>query len=240
MRSRVPSWFQRRKQPFTARRGGKSPGSAAPSRAFCECPAGNDWQPVPGMYIGPLTISRITTVRLLPPRLAGGISGEMIPRSFAAMAQSTAIITTAVLAGLHPQTPAKPCLRQGFTNDSRDSRWFRRDNEDALQFCRTTSQRRHVTRRSARLHGERRRFLILYLTTNTYKFETRNHASQFAFKRERKTANCDSGRCLNALAGKAGRCASAVHGRCARFMQVRPRLRRLISDPIPVTLRPQQ
>jgi len=62
-------------------RGGKSFGSAAPSRAFFECPAGSDRQPVPRTYIGPSTIWRITTVRLLPPRLAGGISGEMIAHS---------------------------------------------------------------------------------------------------------------------------------------------------------------
>jgi hypothetical protein len=33
------------------------------------------WQPVLRMYISPLTTSRTFTVRLLPPRLAGGISG---------------------------------------------------------------------------------------------------------------------------------------------------------------------
>jgi hypothetical protein len=54
---------------LTVLRGGKSFGSDA------------HWQPVPRIYISPLTISRTKTVRLLPPRLAGGISGEMIAHS---------------------------------------------------------------------------------------------------------------------------------------------------------------
>src|SRR3954452_6833650 len=33
------------------------------------------WQPVLRMYIRPLTTSRTFTVRLLPPRLAGGMNG---------------------------------------------------------------------------------------------------------------------------------------------------------------------
>src|SRR3954452_17006290 len=36
------------------------------------------------IYISPLTISGSTTVRLLPPRLAGGISGAMIAHSASA------------------------------------------------------------------------------------------------------------------------------------------------------------
>jgi hypothetical protein len=46
-------------------RAGKSFGSAA------------HWQPVLRMYITPLTTARTSTVRLLPPRLAGGMSGPM-------------------------------------------------------------------------------------------------------------------------------------------------------------------
>ena len=34
------------------------------------------WQPALRMYIRPLTTSRSFTVRLLPPRLAGGICGS--------------------------------------------------------------------------------------------------------------------------------------------------------------------
>ena len=33
------------------------------------------WQPVLRIYIRPLTTSRMSTVRLLPPRLAGGMGG---------------------------------------------------------------------------------------------------------------------------------------------------------------------
>jgi len=44
-------------------RGGRSFGSAA------------HWQPVLSTYINPLMTSRTSTVRLLPPRLAGGITG---------------------------------------------------------------------------------------------------------------------------------------------------------------------
>jgi hypothetical protein len=42
-------------------------------------PFGNaaHWQPVPRMYISPLTTSRTSTVRLLPPRLADGINGSI-------------------------------------------------------------------------------------------------------------------------------------------------------------------
>jgi len=46
-------------------RGGRSFGIAA------------HWQPVLSTYISPLTISRSSTVRLLPPRLAGGINGPI-------------------------------------------------------------------------------------------------------------------------------------------------------------------
>src|SRR5215212_10781344 len=72
MRSSVPSEFQRQKQSFTVLRGGRSFGSDA------------HWQPVLRIYISPLTISRSTTVRLLPPRLACGISGAMIAHSASA------------------------------------------------------------------------------------------------------------------------------------------------------------
>ena len=88
------------------------------------------------------TISRTTTVRLLPPRLAGAISGEMTAHSclgktvlqtvfwtsafgqIAGIAQFAAVITTAVLTRPHSTPPAKPCLSQGFTSDSKDSRCF--------------------------------------------------------------------------------------------------------------------
>jgi hypothetical protein len=44
---------------------------------------GNDahWQPVLRIYISPFTTSRSTTVRLLPPRLAGGINGPITDHS---------------------------------------------------------------------------------------------------------------------------------------------------------------
>jgi len=50
-------------------RGGKSFGNEA------------HWQPVLRIYISPLTTSRTTTVRLLPPRFAGGINGAMSDHS---------------------------------------------------------------------------------------------------------------------------------------------------------------
>jgi hypothetical protein len=49
---------------LTVLRGGRSFGNAA------------HWQPVLSTYITPLTTSRTSTVRLLPPRLAGGINGS--------------------------------------------------------------------------------------------------------------------------------------------------------------------
>ena len=50
-------------------RGGRSLGSAP------------HWQPVLKIYITPLTTSRTSTERLLPPRLAGGINGPRIAHS---------------------------------------------------------------------------------------------------------------------------------------------------------------
>src|ERR1700690_1584230 len=69
MESSVPSSCQRRRYAFTVLRGGKSFGKAA------------HWQPVLNIYISPLTTSRSLTVRLLPPFLAGGMSGPMIEYS---------------------------------------------------------------------------------------------------------------------------------------------------------------
>jgi len=47
----------------------------------------------------------------------------------AGIAQFAAVITTAVLTRPHPAPPAKPCLSQGFTSDSRDSRCFEIDTK---------------------------------------------------------------------------------------------------------------
>ena len=39
------------------------------------------WQPVESTYIKPFTTSRMSTVRLPPPRIAGGISGSISAHS---------------------------------------------------------------------------------------------------------------------------------------------------------------
>src|SRR5215212_2764525 len=64
MRSRVPSQLQSSKSSYTVERGGRSLGIA------------RHWQPVLRMYISPFTTSRTFTVRLLPPRLPGRMSGS--------------------------------------------------------------------------------------------------------------------------------------------------------------------
>src|SRR5215210_599624 len=64
MRSSVPSQLQRSKSSYTVERGGRSLGIA------------RHWQPVLRMYISPFTTSRTFTVRLLPPRLPGRMSGS--------------------------------------------------------------------------------------------------------------------------------------------------------------------
>src|SRR3954447_9481262 len=64
MRSSVPSQLQSSKSSYTVERGGRSLGIA------------RHWQPVLRMYINPFTTSRTFTVRLLPPRLPGRMSGS--------------------------------------------------------------------------------------------------------------------------------------------------------------------
>src|SRR3954469_13433083 len=64
MRSSVPSQLQSSKSSYTVERGGRSLGIA------------RHWQPVLRMYISPFTTSRTFTVRLLPPRLPGRMSGS--------------------------------------------------------------------------------------------------------------------------------------------------------------------
>src|SRR3954451_5665950 len=64
MRSSVPSQLQSSKYSYTVERGGRSLGIA------------RHWQPVLRMYISPFTTSRTFTVRLLPPRLPGRMSGS--------------------------------------------------------------------------------------------------------------------------------------------------------------------
>src|SRR5215210_620413 len=64
MRSSVPSQLQRSKSSYTVERGGRSLGIA------------RHWQPVLRMYINPFITSRTFTVRLLPPRLPGRMSGS--------------------------------------------------------------------------------------------------------------------------------------------------------------------
>src|SRR3954451_2703419 len=64
MRSSVPSQLQSSKESYTVERGGRSLGIA------------RHWQPVLRMYISPFTTSRTFTVRLLPPRLPGRMSGS--------------------------------------------------------------------------------------------------------------------------------------------------------------------
>src|SRR3954452_17551065 len=64
MRSSVPSQLQSSKWSYTVERGGRSLGIA------------RHWQPVLRMYISPFTTSRTFTVRLLPPRLPGRMSGS--------------------------------------------------------------------------------------------------------------------------------------------------------------------
>src|SRR3954453_634417 len=64
MRSSVPSQLQSPKYSYPAERGGRSLGIA------------RHWQPVLRMYISPFTTSRTFTVRLLPPRLPGRMSGS--------------------------------------------------------------------------------------------------------------------------------------------------------------------
>ena len=78
----------------------------------------------------PLTISRITTVRLLPPRLAGGISEEMIPIPRPSNRWDSAARcghNDPALVRPHPEARAKPYLCQEFTSDSKDSRCSRMD-----------------------------------------------------------------------------------------------------------------
>src|SRR3954467_2732849 len=69
MRSSVPSQLQSSKKAYTVERGGRSLGIA------------RHWQPVLRMYISPFTTSRTFTVRLLPPRLPGRMSGSTWPHS---------------------------------------------------------------------------------------------------------------------------------------------------------------
>src|SRR3954462_10125063 len=64
MRASGPSQRQSSKWPDPAERGGRSLGIA------------RHWQPVLRMYISPFTTSRTFTVRLLPPRLPGRMSGS--------------------------------------------------------------------------------------------------------------------------------------------------------------------
>src|SRR4051812_36275241 len=64
MRSSRPSQLQSSKQSYTVERGSRSLGIA------------RHWQPVLRMYISPFTTSRTFTVRLLPPRLPGRMSGS--------------------------------------------------------------------------------------------------------------------------------------------------------------------
>src|SRR4051812_15254963 len=64
MRSSRPSQLQSSKQSYPVERGGRSLGIA------------RHWQPVLRMYISPFTTSRTFTVRLLPPRLPGRMSGS--------------------------------------------------------------------------------------------------------------------------------------------------------------------
>src|SRR3954451_2014858 len=64
MRSSVPSQLQSSKESYTVERGGRSLGIA------------RHWQPVLRMYISQFTTSRTFTVRLLPPRLPGRMSGS--------------------------------------------------------------------------------------------------------------------------------------------------------------------
>src|SRR3954467_5665139 len=64
MRSSVPSQLQSSKSSYTVERGGRSLGIA------------RHWQPVLRHPISPLTTSRTLTVRLLPPRLPGRMSGS--------------------------------------------------------------------------------------------------------------------------------------------------------------------
>src|SRR3954452_2020170 len=64
MRSSVPSQLQSSKWSYTVERGGRPLGIA------------RHWPPVLRMYISPFTTSRTFTVRLLPPRLPGRMSGS--------------------------------------------------------------------------------------------------------------------------------------------------------------------
>jgi hypothetical protein len=64
------------------------------------------WQITP--LASPLTISRMFTVRLRPPRLAGGIRGDMLPffvGQIAWVPQMVALITFTVLDGPHSAAP---------------------------------------------------------------------------------------------------------------------------------------
>src|SRR4029077_19845914 len=93
MRSSVPSQLHRSKYPWMVERGGRSFGMA------------RHWQPVDRIYMRPFTTSRMITVRLSPPRLAGGDQRlnkrPFVIRQIAGIAQEATIITSAVVRRPH-------------------------------------------------------------------------------------------------------------------------------------------
>src|SRR3954468_22913542 len=109
MRSSVPSQLQSSKQSYTVERGGRSLGIA------------RHWQPVLRMYISPFTTSRTFTVRLLPPRLPGRMSGSPWLHSSSSNRSDTAVCcgrtahgsrssTSATSPRLRPPRAAYPCI----------------------------------------------------------------------------------------------------------------------------------
>src|SRR4051795_495959 len=122
MRPSVPSSSHRSKESCRVLRGGRSLGIAA------------HWQPVLRMYMRPLATSRRLTVRLLPPRLAAGISRDQWcdQRPFLVgqvtwVAQLAPVVATTVLTRPHQRLPPDRNPAKGITPDSQPSRCFRMD-----------------------------------------------------------------------------------------------------------------
>src|SRR3954469_12847036 len=88
------------------------------------------------MYMRPLATSRRLTVRLLPPRLAGGISRDQWcdQRPFLVgqvtwVAQLAPVVATTVLTRPHQRLPPDRNAAKGITTDSQHSRCFRMDTK---------------------------------------------------------------------------------------------------------------